>query len=91
MEAVGSRQADFAVGNASTAAHQIQLPRFKNLYRTHAVAVHLRAMRLVVDTGVHAKGWSREQAQAFALRPIRLQDTLNRILLGAAATPVRAA
>lgn len=27
----------------------------------------LRAMRLVVDTGLHAKGWTREQAMAFML------------------------
>ncbi|OZA36085.1 MAG: hypothetical protein B7X92_07895, partial [Novosphingobium sp. 17-62-9] len=27
----------------------------------------LRAMRLVVDTGLHTKGWNREQAVAFML------------------------
>src|SRR3546814_1047864 len=27
----------------------------------------MRAMRLVVDTGIHAKGWSREQAIDFML------------------------
>ncbi|MFD0669800.1 hypothetical protein ACT80S_18925 [Ramlibacter sp. MAHUQ-53] len=52
-----------------------------------AASIEARERALASDPDLAA----REQAQAFALRPIRLQDTLNRILLGAAATPVRAA
>ena len=35
----------------------------------------LRAMRLVVDTGLHAKGWSREQAIDFMLENSGLTET----------------
>jgi uncharacterized protein (DUF885 family) len=35
----------------------------------------LRAMRLVVDTGLHAKGWSREQAIRFMVENSTLAET----------------
>jgi uncharacterized protein (DUF885 family) len=35
----------------------------------------LRAMRLVVDTGIHAKGWSREQAIGYMLDNSGLPET----------------
>ncbi|MFN4113967.1 MAG: DUF885 domain-containing protein [Sphingomonadaceae bacterium] len=35
----------------------------------------LRAMRLVVDTGLHAKGWSREQAIKFMLENSGMTET----------------
>lgn len=40
-----------------------------------------RAVRLVVDTGMHAKGWSREQAIAFFMdnSPKTRQDVVNEI------------
>ena len=34
-----------------------------------------RAMRLVVDTGIHAKGWTREQAIAYMLENGGLSET----------------
>ena len=40
-------------------------------YFGHLNAELMRAVRLVVDTGIHAKGWSREQAIAY------MQDTLG--------------
>ncbi len=40
-------------------------------YFGHLNAELMRAVRLVVDTGIHAKGWSREQAVAY------MQDTLG--------------
>ncbi len=44
-----------------------ELGMFKDPYQLfgHLNDEQLRAMRLVVDTGLHAKGWSREQAIRF--------------------------
>ncbi len=44
-----------------------------------------RATRLVVDTGMHAKGWSKEQAVAYmldntALSPANIEAEINRYI-----------
>jgi uncharacterized protein (DUF885 family) len=44
-----------------------------------------RASRLVVDTGIHAKGWTRAQAEAFmrehtALTPINISNEVDRYI-----------
>lgn len=47
----------------------IEMGLFKDPYQYFGKLADemLRAMRLVVDTGLHAKGWSREQAIAYML------------------------
>lgn len=49
---------------------------YKNPYEIFGMLSYQmwRAARLVVDTGVHAKGWTREQAQAFMRDNTALSD-----------------
>ncbi len=47
---------------AETLGHEMGLFTDPEAYFGHLNAELMRAVRLVVDTGIHAKGWSREQA-----------------------------
>lgn len=64
-------QADFSVYSEGWALYSEKLAKemgqFKDPYRDFGrlTAEMWRAIRLVVDTGLHAKGWSQEQAEQF--------------------------
>ncbi|HEY1227661.1 MAG TPA: DUF885 family protein, partial [Ramlibacter sp.] len=49
---------------------------YENAYETFGMLSYQawRAARLVVDTGIHAKGWTREQAQAYLHENTALAD-----------------
>lgn len=50
---------------AETLGNDMGLFKDPNQYYGHLADALLRAMRLVVDTGLHAKGWSHDQAIAY--------------------------
>jgi len=64
-------QADFSVYSEGWALYSEKLAKemgqFKDPYRDFGrlTAEMWRAIRLVVDTGLHAKGWTQEQAEQF--------------------------
>jgi uncharacterized protein (DUF885 family) len=64
-------QADFSVYSEGWALYSEKLAKemgqFKDSYRDFGrlTAEMWRAIRLVVDTGLHAKGWTQEQAEQF--------------------------
>jgi len=64
-------QADFSVFSEGWALYSEKLAKemgqFKDPYRDFGrlTAEMWRAIRLVVDTGLHAKGWTQEQAEQF--------------------------
>ncbi|GAB3449746.1 DUF885 family protein [Massilia solisilvae] len=54
----------------------VEMGIYENAYETFGMLSYQawRAARLVVDTGIHAKGWTREQAQAYMHENTALAD-----------------
>jgi uncharacterized protein (DUF885 family) len=59
---------------AETLGHEMGLYEDPEAYFGHLNAELMRAVRLVVDTGIHAKGWSREQAIAYMAKALGWSD-----------------
>ncbi len=60
---------------AETLGHDLGLFKTPMDYYGHLNDAQLRAMRLVVDTGLHSQGWSRQQAIDFMLANSSLAES----------------
>jgi uncharacterized protein (DUF885 family) len=63
---------------AETLGKEMGLYEDPNAYAGHLMLDMVRAARLVVDTGLHAKGWTREQTIAFLVEQTGTTEAIAR-------------